>query len=47
VVTEFVENREIYQMVVLLGADYAQGYFIEKATNLDVTALLQTGEPEV
>jgi PAS domain S-box-containing protein/diguanylate cyclase (GGDEF)-like protein len=47
VVTEFVENREIYQMVVLLGADYAQGHFIEKATNLDVTALLQTGEREV
>ncbi len=44
VVTEFVEDREIYQMIVLLGADYAQGHFIEKATNLDVAALLQTGE---
>ena len=47
VVTEFVEDREIYQMIVLLGADYAQGHFIEKATNLDVTALLQRGEEEV
>jgi len=47
VVTEFVKDREIYQMVVLLGTDYAQGHFIEKATNLDVTALLRRGEQEI
>ena len=31
VVTEYIEDKEIYQTVVLLGADYAQGHFIEKA----------------
>ncbi|MGB5965205.1 MAG: EAL domain-containing protein [Sulfurimonadaceae bacterium] len=41
VITEFVEDRETYQMVVLLGADYAQGHFIEKATGIDVKTLLQ------
>ena len=41
VVTEFVSDREIYQMVVLLGADYAQGHYIEKATGIDVETLLQ------
>ncbi len=40
VVTEFVEDKETYQMVVLLGADYAQGHFIEKATGIDVKTLL-------
>ncbi len=41
VVTEFVSDKEIYQMVVLLGADYAQGHYIEKATGIDVKTLLQ------
>ncbi len=41
VVTEFVEDKETYQMVVLMGADYAQGHFIEKATGIDVKSLLQ------
>lgn len=41
VVTEFVEDKETYQMVVLLGTDYAQGHFIEKATGIDVKTLLQ------
>ena len=40
VVTEFVEDKETYQMIVLLGADYAQGYFIEKASGVDVATLL-------
>ncbi len=40
VVTEFVQDKETYQMVVLLGADYAQGHFIEKATGIDVKTLL-------
>ena len=31
VVTEYIEDKEIYQTVVLLGADYAQGHFIEKS----------------
>ena len=41
VVTEYVEDKETYQMVLLLGADYAQGHFIEKATGIDVKTLLQ------
>jgi PAS domain S-box-containing protein/diguanylate cyclase (GGDEF)-like protein len=41
VVTEFVEDKETYQMVVLLGADYAQGHYIEKATGIDVKTLLE------
>ncbi len=41
VVTEFVEDKETYQMIVLLGADYAQGHYIEKATGIDVKTLLQ------
>ncbi len=41
VVTEFVEDKETYQTIVLLGADYAQGHFIEKATGIDVKTLLQ------
>jgi len=41
VVTEFVENKDIYQTIVLLGADYAQGFFIEKATGVDVSTLLR------
>ncbi len=44
VVTEFVEDNETYQMVLLLGADYAQGHFIEKATGMDVKTLLQLEE---
>ncbi len=40
VVTEFVQDKETYQMVVLLGTDYAQGHFIEKATGIDVKTLL-------
>lgn len=40
VVTEFVHDKETYQMVVLLGTDYAQGHFIEKATGIDVKTLL-------
>jgi len=44
VVTEFVEDNETYQMVLLLGADYAQGHFIEKATGIDVKTLLQLEE---
>jgi len=40
VVTEYVEDKETYQMVLLLGADYAQGHFIEKATGIDVKTLL-------
>ena len=41
VVTEYIENKETYQMVLLLGADYAQGHFIEKATGIDATTLLE------
>ncbi len=41
VVTEFVADKDIYQMVVLLGTDYAQGHYIEKATGIDASALLQ------
>ncbi len=40
VVTEFVEDKETYQTVLLLGADYAQGHYIEKATGIDVKTLL-------
>ena len=40
VVTEYIEDKETYQMVVLLGADYAQGHYIEKATGIDVNTLL-------
>jgi len=40
VVTEYIEDKETYQMVLLLGADYAQGHFIEKATGIDVKTLL-------
>ncbi|MCJ7764962.1 MAG: EAL domain-containing protein, partial [Thiovulaceae bacterium] len=43
-VAEFVEDRETYQEIVLLGADYAQGNFIEKPTNLDLTALLHKND---
>ena len=41
VVTEYIEDKETYQMVVLLGADYAQGHYIEKATGIDVKSVLQ------
>ena len=41
VVTEYIENKETYQMVLLLGADYAQGHFIEKTTGIDVTTLIE------
>lgn len=44
VVTEYVEDNETYQMVLLLGADYAQGHFIEKATGMDIKTLLQLEE---
>jgi len=40
VVTEYIEDKETYQMVVLLGADYAQGHYIEKATGIDVKSVL-------
>jgi len=40
VVTEYIEDKETYQMVVLLGADYAQGHYIEKATGIDVKNIL-------
>ncbi len=35
VVAEYIESKEIYQTVVLLGADYAQGHFIEEAIGSD------------
>ncbi len=41
VVTEYITDKETYQMVVLLGADYAQGHYIEKATGIDVKSVLQ------
>jgi len=40
VVTEFVEDKETYQMIVLLGADYAQGYYIGKAVGPDSESML-------
>jgi PAS domain S-box-containing protein/diguanylate cyclase (GGDEF)-like protein len=40
VVTEYIEDKETYQMVVLLGTDYAQGYFIEMAAGIDIETLL-------
>ena len=40
VVAEFIEDKETYQMIVLLGADYAQGHFVEKAAGVDVKSLL-------
>jgi EAL domain-containing protein (putative c-di-GMP-specific phosphodiesterase class I) len=41
VVTEYIEDKETYQMVVLLGADYAQGHFIEKAIGNEGHKLLR------
>lgn len=40
VVAEFIEDKETYQLIVLLGADFAQGHFVEKATDLDAKVLL-------
>ena len=40
VVAEFIEDKETYQMIVLLGADYAQGHFVEKATGVDEQGVL-------
>ena len=42
-IAEFVENDDIKQQLLLIGVDYAQGYFITKPTPLEqYLALLGT-----